>query len=223
LLPNACFVRILAFDLAFTQDRCRGQLSSEELSLVQQFLESARQVRHLAVTWNIWAQFQHECGALQLESLYLIWDGAFNIFPRFDVRHPTLEHLQHPAILEDLTVSAPTDLCNPTAWAYWGVSPYLPATSQCVKLTSVIYATTLLPLEWIWICDVKKPMVVLVEGTEPDEGEQELIKEDKESNPNYSVVCVQNWNQVLVEWVAKMEGRESILNHPADDAAAHDD
>jgi hypothetical protein len=193
------------------------------VSLVQQFLESARQVRHLAVTWNIWAKLQYECGALQLESLYLIWDGAFNIFPRFDIREPTLDHLQHPAILENLTVSGPTNLDDPTPWAYWGGMPYLPATRRCVKLTSVIYVTTLLPLGWIRTCDVKNPMVVLVEATEPDKGEQELIKEDKKRNPNYSVVCVQDWNQVLVEWVAKMEGRESILNHPADTAAAHDD
>jgi hypothetical protein len=213
----------LVLDLAFTQDGCRGQLSSEELSLIQQFLEGARQVRHLAVTWNIWAQFQHKCGALQLESLYLLWDGAFNILPRVDIQKPTIDHLQHPDILENLTVSGPTNLDGPTPWAPWGSRPYLPATSQCVKLTSVTYVTTSMPLGWVSYCGVKSAMVVLVERMEPEEWEQNRIKQDKKRYPNYSVVCVPDWDQVLVAWVAKMEGRESILNHPVQDhCAPHD-
>ncbi|KAJ7792895.1 hypothetical protein B0H13DRAFT_2393853 [Mycena leptocephala] len=219
LLPNACFVRILALDLAFTQDWCRGQLSSEELTLIQQFLESARQVKHLAVTWNIWAQLQHECGALQLESLYLIWDGAFNIFPAGKIRPPVLDHLQYPAVLEHLTVSAPTALDNPTPWAPLGGRLYLPATMQCVKLTSVTYATARLPGGGLGL-DVKYTMLVLLERTEPEEWEQEDIQKDKENNPNYSVVCMPDWDQVLVAWVAKTEGRESILNHPVGDCSS---
>jgi hypothetical protein len=95
--------------------------------------------------------------------------------------------------------------------------PHLPATRQDVELTSVTYVTTLLPLGWVSYCGVENAMVVLVERTDTEEWEQHDIKEDKKRYPNYSVVCVPDWDQVLVAWVARMEGRESILNHPIQD------
>ncbi|KAJ7248084.1 hypothetical protein C8J57DRAFT_1673450 [Mycena rebaudengoi] len=52
-----------ALDLPLTEGWRRCALSDAELS-------------HLAVSWNIWATFPRECGALRPECLYLIWDGA---------------------------------------------------------------------------------------------------------------------------------------------------
>ncbi|KAJ7657318.1 kinase-like domain-containing protein [Mycena polygramma] len=108
LLPNGSLIRILVLDLGlrgsegyYCQDPLHRKKSSEkELSLLRRLLEACGQVNHLAVTWNVWDQLQGECGALRLKSLYLIWDGTFGNDA------PSLDHLQHPADLEDLTLSA---------------------------------------------------------------------------------------------------------------------
>ncbi|KAJ7108166.1 hypothetical protein C8R44DRAFT_744117 [Mycena epipterygia] len=77
LLLNASFIRVLVLDLTSTQlPRVRAQIPDEELSPIRLLLEASGRVGHLAVTWNIWAHLQRECGALRLESLYLVWDGA---------------------------------------------------------------------------------------------------------------------------------------------------
>ncbi|KAJ6479405.1 hypothetical protein C8R47DRAFT_1136709 [Mycena vitilis] len=82
LIPNANLIRILVLDLAQGEfdpllGRPGERSSEEELSLLRQLLDACGQVNHSAMTWNVWSQLQHECGALPFQSLYLIWDGEF--------------------------------------------------------------------------------------------------------------------------------------------------
>ncbi|KAJ7257663.1 hypothetical protein C8J57DRAFT_1647323 [Mycena rebaudengoi] len=58
-------------------------------------------------------------------------------------------------------------------------------------------------------------MLVLVSRTELDDGEARAIRQSSVRFANYGAVCVRNAGQVLVKWVAKMEGRESLLEHAA--------
>ncbi|KAJ6601960.1 hypothetical protein DFH09DRAFT_1302141 [Mycena vulgaris] len=213
LLSNASFIRILVLNLPSNEGRRRGQLSGEELSLIRRLLEASGRVKHLAVTWNIWADLERECGALRLEGLYLMWDGAFNI------RSPSLNHLQHPSVLEDLTIYAPPNLYNPMPFRSRGQS-FLPPTTQCVNLAYVTYAARLIPSPGVEAFDLKGAMLVLVGRTEPYDHQDKKIKEVRGRYPNFSTVCMRYSDQVLAEWVAKMEGRESLLNHPAEIAAA---
>ncbi|KAJ6564117.1 hypothetical protein B0H19DRAFT_1258616 [Mycena capillaripes] len=110
VLPNASFIRVLVLDLPFTQDEVRLQSSAEELSIIRRLLEACGRVSHLAVTWNIWAHLERECGVLELKSLCLVWDGEFS--RRIDA--PSFLHLRNRTALQDLTVSAPADLEHPT-------------------------------------------------------------------------------------------------------------
>ncbi|KAJ7257653.1 hypothetical protein C8J57DRAFT_1516552 [Mycena rebaudengoi] len=58
-------------------------------------------------------------------------------------------------------------------------------------------------------------MLVLVSRTELDDGEARTIWQSSVRFANYDAMCVRNAGQVLVEWVAKIEGRESLLEHAA--------
>ncbi|KAJ7477446.1 hypothetical protein FB451DRAFT_1172998 [Mycena latifolia] len=202
LLSNASFIRILVLDLdlPFTEGRGRGQLPEEELSLIRRLLEASGRVRHLAVTWNIWAHLPRECGALRLSGLYLIWDRGFHIY----AHGPSLHNLQYPAALEDLTVYAPADLRNPMPFRTIGRC-FLPVTRQCVNLAYVTYAADRMPCPGVEDFDLRGAMLVLVGMTEPHEQTATEIKTIRDRYPNFSAV--------LVEWVAKMEGRESLLDH----------
>lgn len=210
LLPNASFIRTLAIDLPLT----RGHLSDEELSHLRRLLEASERVTHLAVVWNIWAHFPRECGALKLESLYLIWDRAHQISP------PSLKNLQHPAALKQLTVYAPPDLRNATPFRPWG-ELYLPGTAHCVDLDYVTYAADRTPIPTVGsLCEdapgIKGAMFVLVDIPEEyvtEDAEDELLKEDREVYPNFSTAYVRFSSQVLGEWLAKIEGRRSVLEH----------
>ncbi|KAJ6597031.1 hypothetical protein DFH09DRAFT_109596 [Mycena vulgaris] len=211
LLPNASFIRVLAIDLPFT----RGQLSDEELSHIRRLLEASGRVRHLAVTWNIWAHFHLECGFLQLESLYLIWDKFHPISP------PSLKHLQHPSTLKDLTVYAPPDLHNPTPFRPWG-DLFLPETDHCPNLAYVTYAADRTPIPTVGtLCEdlpgLKGAMFVLVDMPEKymnEEEEDEMVKDDKALYANFSTAYARFSRQLLGEWLAKIEGRRSVLEHP---------
>ncbi|KAJ7144192.1 hypothetical protein C8R44DRAFT_916135 [Mycena epipterygia] len=216
LLPHARFIRILVLDLPFTQGRARAQLSSEELSLIRRLLEASGRAKYLAVTWNIWADLERECSALRLEGLYLIWDGAFGIHA------PSLHHLQHPAALEDLTVYAPDDLRHPMSWVSFG-SRFLPATTHCVNLAYVTYAADRIPSPGVVNVDLKGVTLVLIGRTELSQRDAGLIEMDTGRFPNYSALCMRYLNQVLEEWVAKMEGRESLLGHAMETTAADND
>ncbi|KAJ6562745.1 hypothetical protein DFH09DRAFT_1279117 [Mycena vulgaris] len=207
-LLNASFIRVLVLNISFTRDT----LSDEELSRIRRLLEAAGGVRHLAVHWNIWAHFHRECGSLQLESLYLIWDGVHGI-PR-----PSLSHLQHPARLKDLTVYAPPDLRYMIHWRSWG-ELYLPATKHCVNLAYVTYAADrpILPLGSVCADPrIKGAMFLLVNNPQKYAVEEEdvLIQVNMESYPNFSTAYLPSARQVLGEWLAKMEGRRSVLHHP---------
>ncbi|KAJ7429802.1 hypothetical protein B0H11DRAFT_2400680 [Mycena galericulata] len=208
LLTNASFIHVLVLDLPLTQGGVRGQLAEEELSSIRQLLKATGRVRHLAVTWNVWAYLQRECGALRLESIYLIWDRACNVL------EPSLHHLQHPAVLKDLAIYAPCSLPYPDWWRR--AQLFLPATTQCVNLAYVTYATDSIPWPGVQDSKLKWAMLVLLGRTEPHEDQAQSIKTIREKYPNFSAVCMQYFRQVLEEWVAKMEGRESLLYHPVD-------
>ncbi|KAJ7197099.1 hypothetical protein C8J57DRAFT_1546257 [Mycena rebaudengoi] len=89
-----------ALDLPLTEGWRRCALSDAELS-------------HLAVSWNIWATFPRECGALRPECLYLIWDGTDHT--RAHAPPATLAHFMV------LAVYAPADLGDPAPCATRGV------------------------------------------------------------------------------------------------------
>ncbi|KAJ6587964.1 hypothetical protein B0H19DRAFT_1097577 [Mycena capillaripes] len=218
LMPNASFIRILVLSLPLTRGPARLPSSAEELSLIRKLLEASGGIRHLAVTWNLWAQLACECGVQRIESLYLIWDRA-----AFNISAPSLHHLQHPEELVDLTVYAPADLCNPVSFPVYG--DYLvPATTHCVNLAYVTYAADRMPNVNMAYLRLKGAILVVVGRTALYENEEGRLKWEKEMFPgNYSVVCVQNWEQVLAEWVAKMEGRESLLKPPVETAVPDND
>ncbi|KAF7338743.1 hypothetical protein MSAN_02196700 [Mycena sanguinolenta] len=205
LLPNAGLIHTLAIDL-------KGQLSNDELSHVHALLTAADQIRHLAVGWPIWIQLSRECGALRLESLYLMWDRTHK------VPAPSLTHLQHPAALKDLTVYAPPNIQNPTPFRPWGEF-YLPDTARCVNLAYVAYAADRTPIPTVGsLCEdipnLRAAMFVLVDISEQYAGEDALVTEDKALYPNFSTTYLRFSQQVLGEWLAKVEGRRSVLEYP---------
>ncbi|KAJ7821759.1 hypothetical protein B0H14DRAFT_2830323 [Mycena olivaceomarginata] len=194
LLPNASFIRCLAIP---------GQLSGAELSHVRQLLDSARQVLHLAVTWSLWAQLPRECGALSLESLYLIWDSESHIL------FPSLKLLQRPSALRDLTISAPADLHDLTSFRTWG-ELYLPDTAHCTRLAYVTYAADRYTSPTVGSLCEDIPSLQGAMGGEEDE----MITDDVAVYSRFSTAYLPRASQVLGEWVAKMEGRPSVLVHP---------
>ncbi|KAJ7480901.1 hypothetical protein FB451DRAFT_1238714 [Mycena latifolia] len=212
-LPNASFIRCLAI----TVRQIQGPLSDEELTYVRRLLEASNHVKHFAVVWSIWAHHHRECGALQLESLYLIWDKKHHIPP------PSLKNLQHPSTLNDLTVDAPADLNNMITWRPWG-ELYIPDTRQCVNLAYVTYAANTLPGGSLtFFCDdsefpaIRGVMFVLVDIPEKLKNEaqdSELMKDEEEFYPNFSTTYLPNSWQLLNEWLEKMEGRPSVFQHP---------
>ncbi|KAJ7734490.1 hypothetical protein DFH07DRAFT_844815 [Mycena maculata] len=213
LLPNASLIRILVLDLPFTERRGR-RLSFKEASHIRRVLVASDQVRHLAVTWNIWAQFERKCGALQLESLYLIWDRVV------DSEDPSLDRLQHPSALKDLTVYAPHRLGEGGRKSWWRPGALcLPSTAHCANLAYVTYASESKPILDIGDFYLRRARFVLVDteekfATAAAEYTTARIRRDTAKNPNFSVTYLRFSSQVLVEWVAKMEGRPSVLQHP---------
>ncbi|KAJ7101491.1 hypothetical protein B0H15DRAFT_796273 [Mycena belliarum] len=212
LLPNAAFVRILVLDMPSSQADERIPLPAEELSLIRRLLQASEHVAHLAVTWNIWSDLQNECCTLRIEGLYLIWDDAYW------VPSPSLAHLKYPTVLYDLTISAPADLDNPTPYRSWGMD-YVPNTNECFNLAYVTYASTR-HSDPILAGHIKRYKLILV-------GSAGLYRDDvrafrsfnqrrRKRDPEFSVQIIQHWHQVLGEWVARMEGRESLLIHPRD-------
>ncbi|KAJ7191720.1 hypothetical protein GGX14DRAFT_578745 [Mycena pura] len=223
LLPNAQFIRVLTIDLPFNRDSARrGQPSDEEACHIRHLLEASRGVRHFAVSWNIWAYFPQECGSLQIESLYLMWDRALGISP------PSLDQLQHPAKLEDLAVYAPPDRFNLILWREWG-EYMLPSTAHYVNLAYVTYAADRYTIPAVAdLCEnprIKAVMFVLVNIPEEimNAEEDEMLKSDVERYANFSTAYLPLSSQVLREWLAKMEGKESILVHPPPHPVGVDD
>ncbi|KAJ7438363.1 hypothetical protein FB451DRAFT_1303831, partial [Mycena latifolia] len=157
----------------------------------------------------IWAHHHRECGALQLESLYLIWDKKHHIPP------PSLKNLQHPSTLNDLTVDAPADLNNMITWRPWG-ELYIPDTRQCVNLAYVTYAANTLPGGSLtFFCDDSEfPAIRGVMFKLKNEAQDsELMKDEEEFYPNFSTTYLPNSWQLLNE-LEKMEGRPSVFQHP---------
>ncbi|KAJ7174466.1 hypothetical protein C8R46DRAFT_1252014 [Mycena filopes] len=211
ILPNAGLIRALVLDLSFSKDDRRCLFSNEELSSIRRLLGASEGVTHLAVTWNIWAYLERECGALRLQSLYLIWDDAL-----LDVNPPQLGGLQHPAALEDITIFAPLSL-DPHYSGWHRPEDYLPHAWHCTNLAYVTYAAVCVAHGWI-DPRLKGYLAVAVgERTVNEtlkEEEHFSIKYDKEHHPNFATLYLRTWNDVLREWLNKAEGRESLLEHP---------
>ncbi|KAJ7762846.1 hypothetical protein DFH07DRAFT_771059 [Mycena maculata] len=207
-LGNAGLIQILILRLSFTEDQTRVQLSGEELSHIRWLLGASGRVKHLAVTWNIWAYLEPECGSLRLEGLFLIWDGALGI------EHPSLASLKHPSALEDLTIFGPPDLIRErpfpgrgsTFRAFSNRMMYIPATGHCTSLAYLTYAANYPPSpSQLFLPRLKGTMQVIF-GTEV-----RPTTRDERAPPNFSTAYVGSLSQMVVEWVAKMEGQQSIL------------
>ncbi|KAJ7165923.1 hypothetical protein C8R46DRAFT_1351415 [Mycena filopes] len=210
ILPNAGLIRVLVLNLPRGKDTVRCSFSDEELSSIRRLLGASHGVTHLAVTWNIWAYLDPECGALHLQSLCLIWDGAL-----LDVYPPQLGGLQHPAALEDLTIFGPLSL-DPD-WSGWHrPDDYLPDARHCTNLAYVTYAAAWVVTGWI-DGRLKGHLAVGVGERTVDEikkGEDRSLKFIKEYHPNFATLYLRTWNEVLREWLNKVEGRGSLLEHP---------
>jgi hypothetical protein len=203
VLPNAQFTRILVLDLPFKEGPRRGQWPDKMLACIRRLLAASGSVRHLAVSWNIWSDLQFECSALRLQSLYLIWDGAWYTSP------PTLHGLQHPAALVHLTVSAPPDLRRPTTYQRCGLC-YVPELAHCINLAYLTYACKRVIRSGVVDLRLKGTMLIHLCPGPHDLG---WIEMDKQRYPRCSSICMRHLEEVLAEWIAKAEGRESLLDH----------
>ncbi|KAJ6461836.1 hypothetical protein C8R47DRAFT_1159068 [Mycena vitilis] len=209
-LPNAKHIRILAIDLPST----RGHLSNEESTLVRRLLQASHCVQQLAVSWHLWVDFSSECGRLEIESLYLIWDGAYGIPPL------TLENLQHPLVLKDITMYAPPDLRGPGS-ALWFFLPET-ITEDCPNLAFLTYAVSEQPIDIdCFGSNLEGVMWVLVDTPTKrlDPVNMDMLWMGKYDCPNYSSRHLRFSSEMLGEWLAKMEGRRSVLEHPPPRAA----
>ncbi|KAJ7695792.1 hypothetical protein B0H17DRAFT_1329558 [Mycena rosella] len=174
-LPNARFIR---------------------LSHIRRLLEASDRVRRLAVDWNLWARFHVECDTLLLDSLYLIWDRVVPI------RTPSLENLQHPATLADLTVYTPRDSALREVRFYaedFFSFPHRPFNDVCAQLPHLKGAMSVEVAPW-----------ALKEELEEDS----LFWNAKKLHANFSTAYLCTPSSALGEWLAKMEGRLSVLEHP---------
>ncbi|KAJ7221110.1 hypothetical protein C8J57DRAFT_1254119 [Mycena rebaudengoi] len=120
----------------------------------------------------------------------VIWDGAWYTSP------PTLHGLQHPAALVHLTVSAPPDLRRPTTYQRCGLC-YVPELAHCVNLAYLTYACKRVIRSGVADLRLKGTMLVHLCLGPHDLG---WIK-------------MRHLEEVLAEWIAKAEGRESLLDH----------
>ncbi|KAJ7477654.1 hypothetical protein FB451DRAFT_1173199 [Mycena latifolia] len=170
---RTCFIRILVLDLdlPFTEGRGRSHLPEEELLLIRRVLEASGRIRHLAVTWNIWAHLPRECGALWLSGLYLIWHRGFHIYT-------TCSILLHSGTLP---------------------STHLPISTTRCHLERLANTSSRQGGKHF---DLQGAMLVLVGRTELHEQTATKIQMISDRYPKFSAV--------LVEWVAKMEGQESL-------------
>ncbi|KAJ7172175.1 hypothetical protein C8R46DRAFT_1085020 [Mycena filopes] len=213
LLPNAHLIHVLVLDLPnIVGKETRARFSDEEVAAIARLLRAAERVKHLVVTWNIWAHLEHECGAIPVESLYLMWDGAMY------VDRPDLNNLQYPSSLQDLTVYAHRNLGQRGFSLFSQLSStqnYCPQTSHCTNLAYVAYATDSATGVKVGGFGLKGSMFIRVGSTFlTAEEEDERIKEEKERYPDFSTAYVGSRKELLAEWVAKVEGRPSILVHP---------
>ncbi|KAJ6517318.1 hypothetical protein C8R47DRAFT_1063006 [Mycena vitilis] len=205
-LPNASAIRTLVLNLPYKHIYTR-EIPANELSLLRGLLEASGGVRHLAVTWNIWAELSTQSGALHVESLYLIWDGEF------DADFPSLDHLQHPTALKDLTVYGPPSDREHVRFQI-DVECFLPSTMGCDNLAYITYVAHRVPPIGLRYPEGKSAMLVRLHRTELSGSDRGQIRRIEErGHQHFSTVCVFDDSQVLIEWVTKVEGRQSVLNH----------
>ncbi|KAJ6458582.1 hypothetical protein C8R47DRAFT_148693 [Mycena vitilis] len=213
LLPNARFIHVLAVDLLLKE----GELSAAEVSHIQQLLRTALNVNYLAIGWRLWARLEQECGALRLQSIYLMWDGVWS-HPRPPVlATPSLQLLKHPTELRDLTIHVPAHVDDPVAFHTGKL--YLPATHHCPNIAYMTYAADRMPATMASLCNNHRAAVMFVYVDLPkhcvDVKTANHIEVEKERYPSLSTAYIPQSSQVLGEWVRKSEGRMSVLRHPA--------
>ncbi|KAJ7088495.1 hypothetical protein B0H15DRAFT_841505, partial [Mycena belliarum] len=211
LLPNARFIQRLAIMVPFERTD-RSRLPDDEVAHIERLLEASTHVRHLAVLWSVWARLPQQCGSMHLKSIYLKWDWFCRIPP------PSLNNLQYPGDLEDLTVFAPADNMYPGSWRFEG-NLYVPKVTHCTRLAYVTYAADTPTGMLVSFCEkpnIKGVMFVLVNIPERlmTDTDDERWREDENYWPTFSAVYLPDSNQLLDEWLAKMEGRPSALDHP---------
>ncbi|KAJ7165958.1 hypothetical protein C8R46DRAFT_1219731 [Mycena filopes] len=186
LLPNADLIHVLVLDLPNNVEHCeRAQFSDEEKAAIARLLRAARRVKHLAVTWNIWAHLERECGAVPVESLYLMWDGAMY------VDRPDLRNLEHPSALKDLTVYAYHYLGRRGSSSFRQYTKnYCPQTRHCPNLAYVAYATDSATPVNVKDLRLKGSMFIHVPSRVlTAEEESKRIKQEKEWYPNFSTAA----------------------------------
>ncbi|KAJ7652347.1 hypothetical protein DFH06DRAFT_1299589 [Mycena polygramma] len=209
-IPNAGFIQILGLDLPST----RGRLTNDELLLIQRLLQASEGVTHLAVSWHIWEHFASECGSMHLQSLYLIWDGAYNIPP------PSSEHLEHRSTLRDITIYAPPQL-DGSEWPWAETYTLATIIEECPNITHVAYATSRhVPDVGFYSLGESdsdggpQVMWALVDSSAKflDYPAEKEIFEDEALYPNFSTSYLRFSSEVLREWLAKMEGKPGVLD-----------
>ncbi|KAJ6553149.1 hypothetical protein B0H19DRAFT_1263553 [Mycena capillaripes] len=93
---------------------------------------------------------------------------------------------------------------------------YLPATAHCINLAYVTYAADHAQIPRLgWLCEDLRMSVLFVMVDKYWDSKAGPITRDKERYPNFSTVHLPLSSQVLREWVAKVAGRRSVLEHPA--------
>ncbi|KAH8824629.1 hypothetical protein DL96DRAFT_1818313 [Flagelloscypha sp. PMI_526] len=212
LVHFAPFIRVLAFNLF----NVHGDLNEEDIDAVRLLISACTEtVKHLALTWMIWSGCQSEINRLHLKSLYIFWDWASG--PQI----PSLVNLQYPEELKDLTMFSPAYVDNFTAFHYEGAL-YLPDIKRCTNLEYVTYAADRYTSPTVGsLCEdypnLKGVMFLLVNIPKEhlnEDKELDLWEDEKYAYANFSSAYLPRSAGILSEWVAKIEGRESVLVHP---------
>ncbi|KAJ7617300.1 hypothetical protein FB45DRAFT_933847 [Roridomyces roridus] len=221
LLPNAGLIRTLALDLPFSGRQ--GPSFEEELTHIRKLLRSASRIVSLAATWNMWSRLSIEIGSLELQNIYLFWAGS----SKYGLAAPSLSHLRHPQKLLALTIADPL-LCHhtplPSGW-YYTFSQYrrLPETERCTNLRYLAYGTARVGIQTLnTFCQDHPHIEAVFMFTTAD-----IIDVNGDLRQRLQAIlqpnCYGAWvvssSDVLQEWLARTEGRESVLDyrpHPRD-------
>jgi hypothetical protein len=128
-----------------------------------------------------------------------------------------LDNLQHPAELKDLTFYAPPNLTGPIHYRTTG-DLYLPPTDHCPNLEYLTYVADRTPLPAVgFFCGdprIKGVMFVRTDVDPDKDYDHKLIADDKQLFANFSTAYLPSSSQGLEEWLAKLEGRRSVFEHP---------
>ncbi|KAJ7234261.1 hypothetical protein C8J57DRAFT_1249403 [Mycena rebaudengoi] len=124
---------------------------------------------------------------------------------------PPRLRMQRPASVKPLPDlgCAPPDLRRPTTYQRCGLC-YVPELAHCVNLAYLTYACKRVIRSGVADLRLKGTMLVYLCPGPHDLG---WIEMDKQRYPRCSSICMRHLVEVLAEWIAKAEGRESLLDH----------